>query len=47
MSDTVWKVSRVAHAVIIRGCCGNTDAICNCQPTECECTPPEGEPNHG
>lgn len=43
MSKSVWTVTRVAHAVVIRGCCGNTDDICNCKPDQCDCTAPEGE----
>jgi hypothetical protein len=48
MTQTVWTVTRVAHAVIIRGCCGLPDEdpaggpTCNCKPTECDCTSPEG-----
>lgn len=43
MSTQVWTVTRVASAEVIRGCCGRSDAICNCQPDQCTCTATEGE----
>ena len=51
MTQTVWHVTRVAHAVVIRGCCGLPDVdpaggpTCNCSdPSQCVCAAqPEGE----
>lgn len=53
MAINTWTVTRVAHAVIIRGCCGLPDEdpsggpTCNCKPDQCTCTGPSNTTTEG